>query len=156
MRLLEQYGIRIEKEEYDKACVYGVACIYSLIEKQVSDFLRPFSLTPAKFNALMIIKHVGKEKGLSQIEIGRRLIVSASNMTRLLDKLEIDGFIERCSRVGDRRVRVIKISEKGSNILNEVWPGYHEKIKQIANYMNKQRQKDMVSLMGKWLEHLLK
>jgi len=156
MRLLERYGIQIKEDEYDKACVYGIACIYSLIEKKVSDYLRPYSLTPAKFNALMIIKHTGKDKGLSQIEIGRRLIVSASNMTRLLDKLEKEGFIERFSRVGDRRVRVIKISEKGSIILDKVWPGYHEKIKQLGNFINKQEQKNMVALLGKWLERLIR
>ena len=131
-----------------------MACAFSLIEKRISDYLRPFGLSPAKFNAMMIIKHCAGDRGLSQIEIGRRLIVTASNMTRLLDKLEKDGFIERLNRKGDRRVKLIKISRKGSDILNKVWPGYYEKISGIANLLDKRNQKYVADIIGKWCDRL--
>jgi DNA-binding MarR family transcriptional regulator len=103
---------------------------------------------------MMVIKHAGKEFGLSQIDIGRRLIVTASNMTRLLDKLEKEGYIERFSREGDRRVNLIKISKKGSDILNRVWPGYHGKILDIANSMDKEDLKEISQLLVKWCDKL--
>lgn len=124
------------------------------MENQISDYLRSFNLTPAKFNALMVIKHIGKDKGLSQIEIGRRLIVTASNMTRLLDKLEKEGYIERFSQQGDRRVKLIKISQKGYAIFDKVWPGYYEKISYIANQLDKSEQKYIANLICKWCGRL--
>jgi len=154
MQTLEHFGIRIKKDEYQEASIYGIACIYALMEKQISDYLRVLDLTPAKFNAMMIIKHIGKDKGLSQIEIGRRLIVTASNMTRLSDKLEKEGYIERLSQKGDRRVKLIKISQKGSDILDKAWPGYYEKISHIANLLDKADQKHVVNLISKWCERL--
>lgn len=154
MRALERFGIQIKKNNYLEASVYGVACLYALVEKQISDYLRPFHLTPAKFNALMVIKHIAKDKGLSQIEIGRRLIVTASNMTRLLDKLEKEGYIERFSQQGDRRVKLIKISQKGYTILDKAWPGYYDKISYIANLLDKGEQKHIVNLISKWCARL--
>jgi DNA-binding MarR family transcriptional regulator len=151
---IERFGIQLEKNNYQEASIYGLACAYSLVEKKITDYLRPFGLTPAKFNAMMIIKHIGKEKGLSQIEIGRRLIVTASNMTRLLDNLEKQGYIERFSRKGDRRVKLIKISRKGSDILDKVWPGYYEKISGIANLLDKADQKYVAHIIGKWCDRL--
>ena len=102
----------------------------------------------------MIIKHVGRGRGLSQIEIGRRLIVTASNMTRLLDNLEKEGYIARATRLGDRRVKLIKISQKGCDILDKVWPGYYEKISGIANLLNKTDQKYVADIIGKWCDRL--
>lgn len=154
MQNLRRFGIQLKKNAYHEASIYGVACIYSLMEKQISEYLRMFSLTPAKFNALMIIKHIGLDHGLSQIEIGRRLIVTASNMTRLLDKLERDGYIERFSQEGDRRVKLIRIREKGSTILDKVWPGYYAKISEIANLLDKADQKYIVDIIGKWCDRL--
>lgn len=103
-----------------------------------------------KFNATMIIKHVGRDKGISQIDIGRRLIVTASNMTRLLDKLEKEAFIERLSLAGDRRVNLVKISKKGSDLLDQVWPEYYKKIQELAKRLNQDELKKVTYVLDKW------
>ncbi len=150
MELNEYFGINSRKGNFRETAVYALACAYSHIEKEISEHLRPFNLTPAKFNAMMVIKHAGREKGLSQIDIGRRLIVTASNMTRLLDKLEKEGYIERFAREGDRRVKLIKISKKGSDVLDKVWPGYHKQMANIANLLNRDELMKISNLLLKW------
>lgn len=154
MKALKRFGIEIDKDNLTEGAVYGVACAYAFLEKTVSNYLRPFNLTPAKFNTMMIIKHVGKDKGIRQIEIGRRLIVTASNMTRLLDKLEQEGFIARLSLKGDRRVNLSKISKKGSDLLDQVWPGYYKKITELAALLNKDELKQITYLFEKWCSKL--
>jgi len=149
MGTLEHFGINSTKDNYRETAVYALAGAYSHIEKEISDYLRSSRLTPAKFNAMMVIKHIGREKGLSQIEIGRHLIVTASNMTRLLDRLEKEGYVERFARAGDRRVNLIKISKKGSDVLDKVWPGYYQKITNIANQLNKDELKTISDLLLK-------
>ena len=154
METLKNFGIEIKKDNYQEVAIYGLARIYSLIDKEISAYLRPYNLSIAKFNALMVIKHIGKDKGLSQIEIGRRLIVTASNMTRLLDKLAKEGFIKRLSQESDRRVNIIKIMKKGSDILDKVWPGYYKKIIELTNGLDKEDLKQITNLMSKWYEQL--
>ncbi len=154
MKTLKNFGIEIKKDNHQEVAIYGLACVYSFIDKEISAYLRPYNLSLAKFNALMVIQHIGKEKGLSQIEIGRRLIVTASNMTRLLDKLVKEGLVERLSRKGDRRVNIIKITKKGTEILDKAWPGYHKKILELANLLEKDELKETAKLIVKWCNKL--
>jgi len=154
MEILKRFGIELKKDNFQEAAIYGIACAYALMEKQISDYLRSFNLTPAKFNAMMIIKHIGKDKGLSQVQIGRHLIVTASNMTRLLDKLNKEGYIERFGLKGDRRVNLVRITKKGSEILDKVWPGYYKKILEIADLLGREDLKQIASIMVKWCNRL--
>jgi len=154
MEALKRLGIPLHRVPAQEAALFSTACLYVLMERMISDYLRPHQLTPAKFNAMMIIKHIGKDQGMSQIEIGKRLIVSASNMTRLLDKLQKDGCIERIGRLNDRRVNLVRITEKGSGLLDAVWPGYYETVSSIANVMNKEELTQLVSMVGKWCDKL--
>ncbi len=155
MKSFSRFGIEVCKSNILEGAIYGVACTYALLGKIIANYLRPYNLTPAKFNAMMIIKHVGKDKGISQIDIGRRLIVTASNMTRLLDKLEQEAFIERLSLAGDRRVNLIKISEKGSDLLDRVWPEYYKKIQELAKLLNQDELGKVTHILGKWCDKIL-
>jgi DNA-binding MarR family transcriptional regulator len=134
--------------------VYAVAGIYALLEKRITAVLRPFGLTPAKFNALMVIKHLGGQQGLTQIEIGKRLIVSASNMTRLLDKLHKEGLIERTTRIGDRRVNIIRITGKGAGILDKAWPGYAKQVRNISGLLAENERGKAAELLFGWFKRL--
>lgn len=154
MKPFRRFGVDICKSNMSEGSIYGVACTFSLLEKVISDTLRPYSLSPAKFNAMMIIKHKGKDKGISQIEIGRHLIVTASNMTRLIDKLEREGFIERLNLEGDRRVNLIKISKKGSNLLDQVWSGYYKKIQELGKLLNQDELRQLARILEKWCDKI--
>ena len=152
--MLEKFGINTEPSNFRETAIYGLACAYSLIEKQIASYLRPYHLTVPKFNALMVIKHIGKDAGLSQGELGRRLIVTPSNITRLLDRLEQDGYIERLSRKGDRRVNLIKITPNGSDVLDKAWPGYCQKVLYIANLIDEKELKQISQGIVGWCNKL--
>lgn len=154
MQPFERFGIEIGKDNLAEGVVYGVASVYLSIEKRISDYLRQFNMTPAKFNALMVLKHKGKNNGLSQVDIGKHLIVSASNMTRLLDRLYKDKLIERFAQEGDRRVNLIKITRKGSDILDKAWPGYHKKITEIAAQLSTGDLGRLSGLLIDWFRRL--
>ncbi|MDD4183506.1 MAG: hypothetical protein PHT53_06785, partial [Candidatus Omnitrophica bacterium] len=69
--------------------VYAVGRLYVLLDSYLyNTAYKEYSLNPAKFNLLMVIKHVGKDKGLSQMELGNNLYVTAANITKLIDALE--------------------------------------------------------------------
>ncbi|MEK6564005.1 MAG: MarR family transcriptional regulator [Candidatus Omnitrophota bacterium] len=156
MQPFERFGIEIGKDNLTEGAIYGVASVYLTIEKLISDYLRPFAMSPAKFNALMVLKHKGGKKGLSQADIGRHLIVTASNMTRLLDRLHQEGLIERFAQEGDRRVNLIKITQKGSGILDRVWPGYHKKLAEIAAHVPHEDLRGLSDLLINWFVRLEK
>ena len=107
MSIFADLGVRDGKDRAKEGLLYNLAACYALLEREIDLFLSPYGLSPVKMNALLMIKHIGKKEGLSQAEIGKRMIVSAGNITRLIDRLEQDKFVERISKSGDKRVKII-------------------------------------------------
>src|SRR5580698_1589159 len=73
----------------------GMLCVYSLLYRRMEEYFKDYTLTPVKFNTLLLLKHLGGKDGLTQNEICHHLIVSPSNITRLIDRLIADKFVER-------------------------------------------------------------
>lgn len=131
MSIFSDIGIREGKDRAGEEFLYNLACCYSHAEHALEKLLARYGLSPVKMNALLLVKHVGKDRGLSQRDIARRMIVSAGNITRLLDRLEKEGLVVR--RPGDdRRVKWIVVTPKASQLLERVWPVYKKKVNEIA------------------------
>lgn len=154
MDYLQSFGIEAGKEKYHEEVFYGVILIYNLLYNEISTHLKDFDLSPAQFNALLVIQKQSGDKGISQVEISKKLIVTPSNTTRLLDKLEEEKLIERSGQVGDRRVNLIKMTAKGSKLLDQLWPVYQKKIHEITAFLNTNEQKTLSGLLLKWLNDL--
>jgi len=155
MNHLKSWGVETGRGKYHEEAVYSLALIFNLVHSEISTYLNNFDLTPAQFNVLMVIKHQGAKEGISQVDISKKLIVTPSNMTRLLDKLEKEGVVSRGVQQGDRRVNVIKASEKGSKLLDRAWPGYQEKLQELLAQLNQTDQKILSGLLLKWLDKLM-
>lgn len=124
MSIFNDLGVRDGKDRQGEAALYNLAACYNHAERLIAEHLTPHGLTPVKMNALLIIRHVGGPQGLAQNEIGKRMIVTAGNVTRLLDRLEKERLIERVSQAGDRRVKLVRITAKAATLLDQVWPDY--------------------------------
>jgi len=107
--------------KYNDFIVYNIGRLYVLLNQYLSAAYKEFGLNPAKFNLLMHIKHIGKDRGIIQNELGGKLYVSAANITKLIDGLEKRGWIERVPSREDRRAKLIKITLKGLSLLDKVW-----------------------------------
>ncbi len=156
MEEFKQFGIDPDIIVPEESLIYGLACTFSLAEKQIESCLKQYKLSIPKFNALMIIKHQGGEAGISQAEISKKLIVTASNITKLLDRLEKDELIKRFPDPDDRRVNIIKVTEKASLLIEEVWSIYIEKVKEVSAVFNSDEQVQLGQLFKKWYLSLIK
>ena len=133
MNIFRTLGIREGKDRINEEVIYNIAGVYTLLNNVISGFLSKYNLGPAKFNILLMVKHVGKEKGMPQNEISKLLLVTTSNITRMIDKLEKDKYVKRVSQKGDRRVNLIKITQKGSDLLDTIWPHYKGRIDNLIS-----------------------
>ena len=134
--------------------IYSVGLLWGKINSTLDDVLSEFNLNVSKFNILMIIKHVGGYDGIQQNEISKRLLVTASNITKLLDKLEKEGMITRNSKKDDKRVKLIRITDYASKLLDNAWIKYSEKIELLTtNFSEKEatKQKDKIV---EWLTNI--
>ena len=101
---------------YEEALLNLVAT--SEIIRKIGDRLfSQYGLTRAQFNILVLVRE-GGEAGLTQVEIGREMIVTASNISSHMDRLEKMGLIVREQR--DRRTNGIRLTPKAQALLDEV------------------------------------
>jgi len=133
MSIFRELGIRDGKDRLKEELLYNLGYCYVTLEKKISEILAPYDLSSVKMNALLIIKHVGKERGLSQSELSKKMIVTAGNITRLIDRLQSEKLVERAPLKEDRRVNLLKITSKGSDLLDKAWPVYKRKVDQIVS-----------------------
>lgn len=78
-----------------------------------------YELSAQQYNALRLLKAV-HPGALPTNELGQRLISRAPDMTRLLDRLERRGLVERCRRDDNRRVVEVSITLAGKELLQEL------------------------------------
>jgi DNA-binding MarR family transcriptional regulator len=76
-------------------------------------------ITAQQYNALRILRSV-RPRPLSTSALGARLVSRAADMTRLLDKLEEQGFVvrERCTE--NRRVVFVSITSGGEAVVDRL------------------------------------
>ncbi len=154
MKALEALGIEPGKGKYHEEVIYSLALIYSCLDDALSAYLDPHRLSLGKFNILMVIKHRGRQEWIPQVEISKHLIVTPSNMTKLLDKLEKAQLVTRSALAGDRRVNIIRITRKGSELLDKVWPGYTKLLKDLMEGLKLPQQKELAQLLTAWIDRL--
>jgi DNA-binding MarR family transcriptional regulator len=75
-----------------------------------------YDLTPQQYNALRLLRREHPRK-MATLDLAGRLVSRAPDITRLLDKLEERGLIDRDRPAANRRVVHIGITEKGIALL---------------------------------------
>lgn len=81
--------------------------------------LRPYGLTSPQYNILRILNG-SFPKGLSVLDIKSRMIDRSSNVSRLVEKLRLAGWVERVAHTEDRRMVIVTISESGKKLLADI------------------------------------
>ena len=90
-----------------------------LLSRPLLRFLKARDLSPAQYNILRILR--GQPEGeLPCRQIGMRMVTREPDVTRLLDRLEMDGLVERVRSDTDRRVVRISITATARTLLAEL------------------------------------
>ena len=155
MSVFKEMGFNPEQINKNEEFVYNIARTYLLLTKEFLDFYKKFKLTPAKFNALVLIEHLGKEEGVSQVEISEKLIVSGANITGLIDRLEKDKLVKRIPDIKDRRLNRIKITKKGKKLIEKIWPLHIKKTNSLIKYISNNRKNEVIRCLTEIREKLI-
>ena len=90
----------------------------ALLQAEV-DVLRSAELTFAQYNVLRILRGAGATGAACGV-IAERMVNRDPDITRLLDRLEARGLVERSRHAEDRRVVVAAITETGRALLKSL------------------------------------
>lgn len=149
---ITQFGVPKGEQRYPEQIIYTMALLYNVINAELSRFLKEYDLSIGKWNILMAVKHHGGTNGIRQVEISQHLIVTPSNMTKMLDKLETEGMVRREALKGDRRVNIVRITRKGSQLLDRIWPHYVDRLGAATGELKRDQQRQLAGLLMSWFE----
>lgn len=117
-----------------------------LSSKRLEGALERLDLTGAQFYVLATIGYTG---GIPFSEIGEKMMVTVSNLTGIVDRLEEKGLAVRQRDAKDRRVVRVKLTEKGSKVYKSAIPVFEKSVSQLFSPLNKSQQKGLASLLRK-------
>ncbi|OGP22973.1 MAG: hypothetical protein A2038_07380 [Deltaproteobacteria bacterium GWA2_57_13] len=117
-----------------------------LSHKRLEDDLERLHLTPPQFYVLATIGYAG---GLPFGEIGEKLMVTVSNLTGIVDRLEEKGLVVRDRDARDRRVVRVRLTEKGAKLHRSTIPFFEKSIAEFFSPLTKVQQKELASLLRK-------
>ncbi len=125
---------------------YTAACL----KKQAAEFFRPFGLTDAQFNLMMLLRHQSSpEEGLTQAQLSDMMLVNRANTTSLVDRMEKSDLVVRTSAPSDRRYNIIKLTSYGKKLLTQIEPLYTKVVKKTMAVLKEAEQKKSIQMLEK-------
>lgn len=131
--------------DLDVMLVYNLMLTHSRLAPFIDANLRRDRLSAAQFNTLLALRTAG-ENGLLMSEIGQRLVVTKSNVTGIVDRLEKQGLASRTVHT-DRRAIVVRLTPAGAELLDQTIPQYAELLTDLTASLTGEEKATLVLLL---------
>lgn len=112
-----------------------------------AEALKPYGITPTQYNVLRILRGAGPA-GLCRNEVRDRLVTQVPDVTRLLDRMEETGLVERIRDTADRRMVNTHITRAGLNVLEELDAPIAEIHRRHLGHMSRRDLQQLIELLA--------
>ena len=119
---------------------------YDRLRAFEDDLFGTRDLTPQQYNALRLLRGAHPHK-IHTLDLAARLVSRAPDITRLLDKLEQRGLIERERPADNRRVVRIGITVAGLALLEELHDPLQECHARQLGHLSQKQLKELAALL---------
>lgn len=90
------------------------------------------------------------EGPLRPFALQQRLLIAQHNMSRLLDRLEVESYVRRSASAQDGRGQDISITDQGRALLRQMWPTYRAAIgRHLGAHITDDEAAMLAVLLGK-------
>src|SRR5437870_893523 len=135
------------RSAYEEAFL-NIARTASLLVDEGSHLFKPFGITAAQYNVLRILKG-SESEGLCRNEVRDRMLTRMPDMTRMLDRMEESGLVERVRDVKDRRHVTTHITAAGKKVLKDLEGIVAGQQKKLLGHMTEKDLKTLSELLTK-------
>lgn len=118
------------------------------LKKILSTKIEEYGITWQQFHAMYHID----DNGIPFNELAKHLNCNASNMTGLIDRMTENGWVYREQSKEDRRVWLIKLTEEGQKLKEELLPKHQKNINIIMQRLSDDELQMLKQLLLKFYE----
>ncbi len=126
----------------------------NMMDGRFSKMIDQYGITGAQYNVLRILKGV-YPNGHARCEIASRMIERASDITRIIDRLEKQGLVERDRTNEDRRISITRITEKGIEVVEKLKPLVQKEHQDFTKNLSDSDCKALSSLIEKMYKDMI-
>ncbi|MBH0231577.1 MarR family transcriptional regulator [Halobacillus yeomjeoni] len=116
------------------------------ISELVKDDIQNHGLNPTEFAVLELLYHQGDQ---ALQKIGEKILLASGSITYVVDKLEKKELLKRIPCPNDRRITFASITDKGRELLNEIFPEHWKQIEAITDGLTEEEKVQAVELLKK-------
>jgi DNA-binding MarR family transcriptional regulator len=118
--------------------------LLSTCQQKEGIFAEQYGLTQSEFRCL---KMFDKKETLNNKTIAKRMNLSASRLTRIIDGLVAKGYTEREINPSDRRNMDVNLSKKGTNLVQKLNLAYVNIHKELLEDIEESQHKPLIYAM---------
>ena len=111
----------------------------------IKECVESYGLQSSDFNLLSSLRRNPSPHVLSPTELYQSMLFSSGGLTKVLTRLEKEALIERCENPGDKRSKLVKLSQKGKLLVEEIMPVLHQREKRMVAALSSE---DLTQLDG--------
>ena len=131
------------EQEAHLSVVRTGALLFDATEK----FLKPYGITATQYNVLRILRGA-EPSGLCRNELRDRMLTRMPDMTRLLDRLEEAGLVERARENDDRRMVRSRITPAGLQLLADLDDVTQAEEKRRLGHLSEEQLRTLIDLLA--------
>lgn len=119
---------------------------------RLDERLRAINQSSARMETLSAI--INMQGPVSQSDVARRLRVEGATVTRMVDLLSKEGLVERSPHPSDRRVNLLRVTDKGEVELRRIFRVYDSTRTELLTEFTHEEIEQVHLLTGKMLAQL--
>jgi len=138
---------------YTQTIVTSFSSTANVIDTYLDIYFSQYApLNRTGFHMLQIL--ISAEGSMIQTELSKRVYRSRYTITKTVDMLEKNGWVERQSVEGDRRVNNVTITTKGLDLIKNSMDGMLEKSQLAVSCLDEIERKELRLINRKLREHV--
>lgn len=135
-----------KKEELSLKLFVVLTRAVQTITKQVEKDIKTYGMNATEFSVLELLYHRGDQPIQ---KIGEKVLLASSSMTYVVDKLEKKEWIVRRPCSEDRRVVYAAITEKGKEVMDEIFPKHQAFVHHLLSGLASEEKEQLIEQLKK-------
>jgi DNA-binding MarR family transcriptional regulator len=136
----------------ERSLGFLIADLARLLRRRMDRRLQSLELTQAQWRAIV---HLARNEGMTQATLADRLEIQPITLTRLLDRMESAGWVERRAHPLDRRAVQLYLTARSQPILAEMNARGAEIIAEATRGVTSGAQKQLLDTLERIKSNLL-
>lgn len=136
----------------DRTLGFLVADIARLLRRSMDRRLQSLKLTQAQWRAIV---HLSRGEGMTQAALAESLEVQPITLTRLVDRMESAGWVERRTHPLDRRAVQLFLTAKSQPLLDEMHARAADTLNEATRGIAPRAQRQLVATLEQIKQNLV-